>query len=62
MFRIFAAAATPWAWLPDDAATARGWRDRRQLVESTAELERSGPLQHFRLQENPGSGAFVERR
>ena len=44
------------------AAAARVQRDRRQLVEGAAELERSGPLQHFRLQEHPGSHAFAENR
>ncbi len=45
----------------DHAAAARAQRDRRQLVEGAAELERSGPLQHFRFQEDPGSDTLVER-
>ena len=46
----------------DHAAAARAFRDRRQLVEGAAELERAGPLQHFRLQEHAGSDALVEHR
>ena len=64
MLRICAAAATPWAWLPDENATTPPLRsvlrDRGQLVEGAAELERSGPLQHFRLQKDLGPDAFVE--
>ena len=46
----------------DHAAAEPVLRDRRQLVERAAKLERSGPLQHFRFQKHSGSGAFVERR
>ena len=46
----------------DHAATARGLRDRCELVEGAAKLERAGPLQHFRLQKNLGADAFVENR
>ena len=42
------------------AAAALVLRDRRQLVEGAAELERAGPLQHFRLQEDSCPRAFVE--
>ena len=46
----------------DHAASPLGLRDGRHLVEGAAKLERSGPLQQFRLEEDPGSRAFVERR
>jgi hypothetical protein len=43
-----------------DPANALVLRDRGQLVEGAAEFERSGPLQHFGLQEDLGSDALVE--
>ena len=46
----------------DHAAAALVLRDRRQLVEGAAELERAGPLQHFRFQEDPRPDALVENR
>ena len=44
----------------DHPAAALVLRDRGQLVEGAAELERPGPLQHFGLQEDFGPDPFVE--
>ena len=44
----------------DHPAAALVLRDRGQLVEGAAELERSGPLQHFGLQKDLGPDAFIE--
>ena len=44
----------------DHAAAALVLRDRRELIEGAAELERAGPLQHFRLQKDLGAGALIE--
>ena len=46
----------------DHAASAGGLRDRGELVERASEFKRSGPLQHFRFQENARSNAFVKAR
>ena len=64
--RSFAACATPCAWLPDENATtppgALLGRDRGQLVERAAELERAGALQGLGLEEDARAGRRIEHR
>ena len=60
-----AAAATPWAWLPDENATTPAVRSRRvqlhEPVPRAAELERSGVLQRLELEQDAAAGQRVER-
>ena len=62
----FAAAATPWAWLPEENATTPPPRSSgaiaRELVVGAAELERAGPLQRLRLEEDPAARERIEHR
>ena len=63
---IFAAAATPWAWLPEEKATTPARlaapSSCTEPVVGAADLERAGALQRLDLDEKPPARLLVERR